>query len=220
MSVIRKKMKRFFVILSSAAAILAICAVAVHYIWGIPSLDNILKGGRKPLDMELRSEKALRYAHRKGLDEGYCIFVDYNIPSGSPRLFVWSFKKGKVVHSGYVMHGPGKGSTDQVPVFSNTVGSKCSSLGRFEVTRHRGKVNRSGFRLKGLDRSNSNAFRRGIMIHRSKWVDRNRSKEYIPLSEKNCSGCVTVSSKDMDFINDIVGKRKKNLLLWSYCSSR
>lgn len=61
--------------------------------------------------MELRAEAAQRYVQRHRLDEDYCLFIDYGIPSGTPRLFVWSFREQKVVARTYVMHGPGMGST-------------------------------------------------------------------------------------------------------------
>ena len=175
-----------------------------------------IPGNSHYTELEVRAEKALKYAQRRGLNENYCVFVDYGIPSGRPRLFVWSFDEGRVVYSGHVMHGPGKGSTDATPVFSNVPGSHCSSLGRFEVTRHRGRRNKSGFYLKGLEHSNSSAFSRGIMIHSSRWVDRNLWRKFIPLNAKSCLGCVTVSTRDMAYINRLVGKEKGNLLLWSY----
>lgn len=166
--------------------------------------------------MALRAEKAWRYAERKGMNRHYCLFLDYGIPSGKPRLFVWSFEEGRIIYSGHAMHGPGKGSTDESPVFSNAYGSHCSSVGRFEVTRNRGTRNKSGFRLKGLDLSNNSAYSRGIMIHSSRWVDNNRWRKFIPLNEKSCQGCVTVSTRDMAYINRLVGKEEGNLLLWAY----
>ena len=175
-----------------------------------------IPGNSHYAELEARAGKALQYAHRKGLNENYCVFVDYGIPSGKPRLFVWSFAENRVVYSGYAMHGPGKGSTDKVPVFSNVPGSHCSSLGRFEMTRHRGLRNKTGFCLKGLEYSNSSAYSRGIMIHSSKWVDTHRWRKYIPLNEKCCLGCVTVSTRDMAYINRLVSKEEGNLLLWSY----
>ena len=32
-------------------------------------------------------------------------------------------------------------------------------------------------------------------------------------------GCVTVSTRDMAYINRLVGKEEGNLLLWSYCDA-
>ena len=54
------------------------------------------------------------------------------------------------------------------------------------------------------------------MIHSSRYVDANRWRRYIPLNGKSCLGCVTVSSRDMEYINRLVKKEKKHLLLWSY----
>lgn len=167
-------------------------------------------------DIESRATNALRYVQKKGLNENYCFFLDYSIPSGQPRLFVWSFAEKRVIYSVYAMHGDGKGSTDIKPVFSNRPGSHCSSLGHFEVTREHGYKNKSGFRLRGMDHSNSNSYSRGIMIHSSKWVDINRWRKHIPLNSKSCMGCVTVSTKDMAYIEHLFEKEVENILLWSY----
>ena len=172
--------------------------------------------GRRYESIEARAEQALKYAGRKGMNTNYCLFVDYGIPSGSPRVFVWSFAEGKVVYRGHAMHGPGKGSTAETPVFSNAPGSHCSSIGKFEVTRRHGKRNKTGYYLKGLERSNSQAYYRGIMIHSSMWVDRNTWRKYIPLNARSCLGCVTVSTRDMRYIGRLVEKEDRHLLLWSY----
>ena len=206
-------MKRFFLfalwLLILGAIVFAAATSGLFSPGGIP-------GNSRYPELEFRAEKALKYAQRKGLNDKYCLFLDYSIPSGKPRLFVWSFNEGRVVYSGYAMHGPGRGSTDETPVFSNVPGSHCSSIGRFEVTRQRGRRNKTGFCLKGLEISNSSAYSRGIMIHSSKWVDRNRWRRYIPLNDRCCLGCVTVSTRDMAYINRLVSKQEGNLLLWSY----
>ena len=175
------------------------------------------ESGKRCERIEDRAEQALRYAKRTGLSTNYCVFVDYGIPSGSLRVFVWSFEQKKVVYRGYAMHGPGKGSTARKPVFSNVPGSHCSSLGKFEVTRRHGARNKSGYYLKGLERSNSRAYSRGIMIHGSRWVDNNTWRRYIPLNGKSCLGCVTVSHKDMKQIGRIIEQEDRHLLLWTYC---
>ena len=46
------------------------------------------ESGKRYERIEERAEKALRYARRNGLSTNYCVFVDYGIPSGSPRVFV------------------------------------------------------------------------------------------------------------------------------------
>lgn len=168
-------------------------------------------------NMALRADDALKFAKRHRLSTRYCFFVDYSLPSGEPRFFVWDFKKRRVIASSHCMHGPGGGSTAETPQFSNRPGSNCSSLGRFRVTHQGGEKLKRSFRCEGLDRSNSKAFTRGIMIHSARWVDRYRRQRYIPLNANACKGCFTLSSRGKAHVNDIMEKESKNVLLWSYC---
>ena len=166
--------------------------------------------------IEQRAENALLFARRHNMNEHYALFVDYSIPSGTPRLFVWDFQRKKIVASTYVMHGPGKGSTDERPVFSNEPGSECSSLGRFLVTKEHGTNLKRSFRIKGLDKDNQTAYARGLMIHGSTCLDGHCWMRYIPIHRASCQGCVTVTSRGMDYLWRLVNNEKKPLLLWSY----
>ena len=202
-----------------AMIVLALVAVvgifALHWAWkyyGLPEWPD----RREYKTIEERAEKALAFAKRHNMNEHYALFVDYGIPSGTPRLFVWDFHQKKIVASTYVMHGPGGGSTDEQPKFSNRPGSGCSSLGRFLVTKENGNRNKRGFRIKGLDLDNQTAYGRGLMIHGARWVDRHCWKRYIPLNGKCCQGCVTVSSRGMNYLWPLINKEKKPLLLWSF----
>ena len=159
------------------------------------------------------------YGLPERLDDKECkLFVDYGIPSGTPRMFVWDFHQKRIIASTYVMHGSGGGSTAECPRFSNTPGSGCSALGRFLVTKEHGNINKRGFRLKGIDSDNHTAYKRGLLIHSSFWVDRYCWMKYIPLRSKSSLGCVTVSSRGMDYLWKLINKEKKPLLLWSFCS--
>ncbi len=166
--------------------------------------------------LQERAEAAKEIAHRRGLSKEYCILVDYSIPSGSPRLFVWSFSYNRIVFSCHVMHGPGKGSTAELPVFSNVPGSKCSSLGKFIVTKDHGNKLKRSYRISGLEFANRTAYTRGLMIHRSRWVDINCWRKYIPLHKPSCQGCLTVSSRGMNYLESLIKNQKKQILLWSF----
>ena len=146
------------------------------------------------------------YCRKKGLSENYAIVVDYSIPSGKHRFFVCDLKKQKVIASSLCAHGAGKGSTIFTPVFSNEVGSNCSSLGHYKITgRH--QMSSSGlpsFRLQGLDTSNSNAMKRGILIHSAKLVSYCRLgiyPFYLPLDRRISSGCFAIDIDMMDVVN-------------------
>ena len=168
--------------------------------------------------IEQRADEALAFAHRHNMNEHYALFVDYSIPSGRPRLFVWDFHKHKILTSSYVMHGPGRGSTAKRPVFSNEPGSECSSLGRFLVTKEHGATLKRSFRLKGMDADNQTAYARGLMIHSSGWVNNHCWMNYIPLHRSSCQGCVTVSSKGRKYLWKLVNNEEKPLLLWNFVS--
>ncbi len=114
------------------------------------------------------------------------------------------------------MHGPGGGSTDEKARFSNRPGSHCSSLGRFRVTKDHGVRLKRSFRISGMDIDNQTAYARGLMIHSAGWVDTHCWMKHIPLRAKSCMGCVTVSSRGMTYLWNLVNKEKKSLLLWNF----
>lgn len=160
------------------------------------------------------------YCRKKGLSENYAIVVDYSIPSGKHRFFVCDLKKQKIIASSLCAHGAGKGSTVFKPIFSNEIGSNCSSLGHYKIT-GRNQMSSSGlpsFRLQGLDTSNSNAMKRGILIHSAKLVSYCRLgiyPFYLPLDRRISSGCFAIDIDMMDVVGDLVDKEKKPILLYA-----
>ncbi|MCQ2258397.1 MAG: murein L,D-transpeptidase catalytic domain family protein [Bacteroidaceae bacterium] len=207
------------IIVGLAVLLVFLCVGGFFVLWAWKYYQlPLLTDNSKYESLAERAESAEKVARFMGLNEKYCILVDFSMPSGTPRMFVWSFEEKRVMASTYVMHGPGKGSTDEKPVFSNKPGSNCSTLGRFAVTHEHGNRNKSGYFVRGLDVDNQSARARGLMIHRSKWVDVNCWRNYIPLNKKSCKGCFTTSSKGMDYIGKIVDEEKKQILLWSFCS--
>lgn len=211
------KKRNVKVVLLLLVVLIAVGAFFVHWAWKYYQLP-MLPDNSKYENLAERAVAARKVAKQMGLSDKYCLLVDYSLPSGTPRMFVWSFDEWRVVARTYVMHGPGMGSTDEKPVFSNKFGSNCSSLGRFAVTHEHGNRNKTGFYIRGLDLDNQSARGRGLMIHRSRWVDVNCWREYIPLNAKCCLGCYTVSSRGMDYIGKLVDGEKKQILLWSFCS--
>ena len=56
-------------------------------------------------------EKALAaktYCVEKGFNTNYCFLVDFSIPSGKKRFFVWDFKGDSIKYSSLCAHGYGK----------------------------------------------------------------------------------------------------------------
>lgn len=158
------------------------------------------------------------YCHKNGLSENYAVVVDFGIPSGRHRFFVCDLKKERIVASSLCAHGVGKGSTPRKPVFSNEVGSLCSSLGHYKIT-HKHRMATSGlmsFRLEGLGATNSNAHQRGILIHSAKMISYVRwgiFPFYLPLNKRISSGCFAVDIDIMGIIDNLVKGENRAILL-------
>lgn len=166
-----------------------------------------------------RDKKAIKqYCWEKGFNTNICILVNYSIRSGSPRFFVYDFNKQKIVYRCHCAHGLGGGSTARKAVFSNSYGSRCSSLGKFVISGIGSAHYKNCIRLRGLDESNDNAEKRGILIHSASIVTRFRWLPWMPLS-KSCEGCFTITKGGLMKMHEIYNKESnKNILLYAYKS--
>lgn len=193
--------------------VLVLSAVFLSF-FGINLCINTIERTTRKVDYKELKE----YCCKQGMSENYTVMVDFGIPSGRHRFFVCDLKQEKIVASSLCAHGVGKGSTCSKPVFSNEVGSLCSSIGHYSIM-NKHKMRPSGlmsFRLKGLDTTNSRAMERGILIHSAKVVSLFRwgiSPFYLPLDKRISSGCFAVSIDMMDTIDRLVKEEKKPILL-------
>ncbi len=160
---------------------------------------------------------AWTYCHKKGLNEDYCLFVDFTRPSGEDRIALYDFKAQSMVFAAPCAHGNGKGNTAWRPKFSNEEGSHCSVTGHLKVG-SKGYSHAVGlhFKLDGLDAGNSNARQRHIYIHASKYVGiAAMFTAYLPLTDAS-QGCFTTSEMMLQKIEMISQKSEKPLLLYAY----
>lgn len=150
------------------------------------------------------------YCRQNGLNSRFCILVDYSLPSGLNRLFVWDFQSEKVVMSMPVAHGRGKEKgTKARPQFSNEEESWLSSLGKCRIAeRYEGSFGIS-YRLDGLDVTNSNVRKRCIVLHAYRTVT---PFAIYPLRVGRSKGCVMVSHYSMRKLDALL-KNEENVLL-------
>lgn len=207
-------MKRFFLISITVILLLVVCIPFVPPVYNgytKPLWKNYVAGKEWYSKVDPENTKQVRdYCKRRGYSTEYYILVDFRIPSGKKRFFVYDLQNGRRVMSSYCMHGSGKGNTNAKPKFSNKPGSGCSSLGRYIMVGKDAKFKNS-LRLRGLDRSNYLAETRGILIHSAGKVTRfHGEKEYIPIGSES-RGCFTVSrdcvSKVMEIYKGSSNKR-------------
>lgn len=142
------------------------------------------------------------------------IFIaDMNMPMYLNRFYAINPSKNALLYRCLMAHGNGKGSTLDSAVFSNVVGSNCTSLGKYRMGKSLVGIYGKGYFLDGLDASNNNARKRWVVWH-----------YYIPQpSEENATsyyyseGCPLLSKKDFDYCDSaFYQKQTKPVLMAIY----
>ena len=153
------------------------------------------------------------YAAENGYSTGLFLVVDFSLPSSEKRMYVVD-ESGALIDSGFVAHGH-----CQEPLnvsneirFSNVSGSNCSSIGRYKIAeKYSGSFGRS-YRLDGLDKSNTNARLRSIVLHSHSCVPDIETGLKICQSE----GCPTLSPAFLDRLEPLLEQEAKPVLMWMY----
>ena len=188
----------------------------------------LIIGLSTPKDLGERADEALEYCKKNGYSTDYCLLVDYGRHSGRVRFFIWDFEKEKPVLKSLCAHGYGKGSTAKRPVFSNEVGSFCSSLGHYRVGKEKTMTKPKGRKallLYGKDKTNSNALQRGILIHAVSLPNFSIYPLMIPVKvhkilghkiRPKSEGCITIPFRKYERVTDLVKSSSRPLMLWVY----
>lgn len=136
-------------------------------------------------DDALRSAVAAYYAfkaaHPEEIRKPYLYYIDYGLSGRTPRGYVFNMETLKLVEGPFtVAHGRGSGPKYSVPKsFSNRPGSAATSLGLYVTQETYGFSGKSGgvhytsigLRMAGESgRYNSNARRRGVVVHGAPYV--------------------------------------------------
>lgn len=155
---------------------------------------------------------ARQYVIKNGYNAEECFLADMSVPSGAPRFYVYNFTKEKIVASGLVTHGHCN-TFGILPIrYTNTPNSNCTSLGKYKIgKKYYGRFGLA-YKLHGLDSTNSNAFKRYIVLHSHECVPDEASTDEICQSE----GCPTVSINFLKKLSVIIDNSSKPVLLWMY----
>ena len=198
-----------------------VCIVAAIAI----AMGAALFWGKTPSICSERINEAKTFAKEKGFNPDYCIFVDFSAYSGSKRFMLYSFKEDKVIYSCKCAHG-NDGSekmeaTEQS--FSNEKGSHKSSLGKYKIGKKRtmntidgttidiSKLKVSCYEMHGLEKTNSNAHSRGILLH----PDPTMTNIPTPLLPWHSFGCFSIPYSAFNTISKHIDQSEKPILLWA-----
>ncbi|TAD92777.1 MAG: hypothetical protein EAY75_01780 [Bacteroidetes bacterium] len=182
-----------------------------------PAVPELTDGLRQP-NAEVFAKKvaeAAAYSSKRGLNGEVAILIDLSLHSGSSRFFVVRLADGSVRLKGLVTHGSGKrGLLPGERKYSNEEGSLLSSLGKYKTgVSYNGQFGLA-YKLHGLEVSNSQAYRRFIVLHAHECVPDAETDELICQSW----GCPTVSPDFLRQLQQVIDGSTKPLLLWIYDS--
>lgn len=158
--------------------------------------------------LESVSAQLKDFSAKNGYNNDIAFLVDMSIPSGRRRFFVYNMQKDSIELAGMVTHG--YGSQKQGIEFSNVPGSYCTSLGKYKVGKD--YLGRFGlaYKLYGLDKTNSKAFERFVVLHAHECVP---VEEIAPLGICESQGCPTVAPAFLQKLKTYIDGSGKPILL-------
>lgn len=153
------------------------------------------------------------FIKERNYNQDLAVFINFKIKSGKYRYFVYDLKKDKILQSAIVSHGSGSNSRVYGELkFSNTENSYQSSLGKYEIKEsYSGKFGKS-YRLDGLDKTNSNARSRAIVIHSLDCVPDVESEDPACLS----LGCPMLSPKALKQTAKYIDGAANTIILYAF----
>jgi L,D-transpeptidase catalytic domain len=166
--------------------------------------------------MSRLKEKAFEakdYVDENGFDISYCFLIDMRLPSGKNRFFIYNLLKDSIEAAGLVTHGKGSQNESGELIFSNIPNSNCTSLGKYKIGKsYNGNFGLS-YKLIGLDKTNSKAFGRSVVLHSYCGVPK---AEVYPAPITLSEGCPVVSTTFFTQVKTYIEESQAPILLWIY----
>jgi len=157
-----------------------------------------------------------KYAKANAYDTTYAFLVNMSLKSGKKRFYVVNLKTMQIENKALVTHGRGDERFTFNKTYSNSAGSNCTSLGRYKIGKSYTGQFGLAFRLYGLDKSNSNASSRFVVLHAMGCISYDETDMPICQSE----GCPAVSPQFLAEIKPVIDSRKQPMLLWVFDSAK
>ncbi|AKQ47720.1 hypothetical protein TH63_13635 [Rufibacter radiotolerans] len=142
-------------------------------------------------------------------NQDVAFYADLTLPANEYRFFVLDLKEGKVLDKGLCLNG--REDNEGNVIYSNTPDSNCSSKGVAEISyRYNGSFGKA-YKLRGLEESNNNMFRRAIVLHAWSGVPDEPVKEE-PIQSQ---GCPTVNPAFLEKLSGYIDNSNKPILLYT-----
>lgn len=167
------------------------------------------------VDAKLRTtvSAAKLFTKKNNYNPLICFLINMSAESGSNRFFVYNLKTDSIQNMGLVTHGRCNQNWLIGRKYGNEVGCGCTSLGKYKIgASYYGKFGLA-YKLHGLDSSNSNAFKRFVVLHAHECVP---YQEVSPAAICQSDGCPTVSPDFLKQLQAVIDKSAQPILLWIY----
>lgn len=159
-----------------------------------------------------KASTAKKFVKDKGYNEEFCFLIDMKIRSGSNRFFVYDLNHDSILNAGTVTHGRCNERWLSGRKYGNEPGCGCTSLGKYKIGKpYMGRFGLA-YKLYGLDSTNSNAFKRYVVLHAHDCVPNDEVFTEICQSD----GCPTVSPGFLKTLQRLINSSEKPVLLWIY----
>jgi hypothetical protein len=165
-----------------------------------------------------KNNEALKYCKENNFNQDFYFLLDLSIHPGKNRFFIYDFKQKKMIDQNLVTHGSCDMLDDnpdkwEKAKFDNTKDSHCSMKGKYKIGER--AYSSWGIHIKyvlhGLEKSNSNAEKRDVVLH--SW-DAVANEEIYPKVNALSWGCPAVSNEFMQKLDTKLKASKKPVLLW------
>ena len=164
------------------------------------------------LNLQIKEVKNL-IDNNSNYNKEVAFFIDMKIKSGKYRFFVCDLKTNKIIDQGLVSHGLGSETDVEGELkFSNENRSFCTSLGKYSIGKHYNGIYGKAYKLYGLDATNSNAFKRNIVLHQFESIPDQEQEQFICKS----LGCPMVNELFFDRIGELIDDSKTKIILSIY----
>ena len=210
-------MKRFLLI-SLALLLTFVLASAGWYYYKMKSVPAKRSATREMAPglsrkLQTKANALLAYAKANDFNTRICFLIDMKIESGKNRFFIYDMQKDSVLDASLVTHGRCNESWLKGRKYGNEPGCGCTSLGRYKIGNpYQGRFGLA-YKLYGPDNSNSNAFKRFVVLHSHGCVPNTEVDPY-PICQSD--GCPTVSKLFLKHLADIIDRSEKPVLMQIY----
>lgn len=152
------------------------------------------------------------FAARGRYNTRYACFVDFSVYSGKRRFVFYDLERDSIISRSLVTHGQGPDFRTEAVAFSNEPGSRCSSPGKYTIgAKYTGRFG-TAYKLHGLDASNSQAYKRFVVLHAHDCVPSVEVSEGICRSD----GCPTLNPAYFATLQPYIDRAARPILLWIY----